>query len=217
MGDIEQPQPTSVKILRLGVEDFSAERLAELQQVFSKAYYNVHMYEDFLADLADKPEIFQAFLAMQDEKIVGVAVVETKPHVSIDYHGFPPVHIKRFTVLPEHRGRGIGKQLLDETKNFAFNEKGLEVLFGESNEIGALSLYGRQGALYSTKVIESYSRRNYPEENLMFFKEFLSNPAFRSYRFPAGSGIQFVFCKTNEALKSFQSKGFVTKNHLLET
>lgn len=217
MRDIEKVQSAGITIECFGIEDFPVERLPELQQVFSKAYYNGHMYEDFVADLADKPDVFQAFLATQEGKIVGVAVVETKPHPFIDYRGFPPVHLKRFTVLPEHRGKGIGKRLLDEAKGFAFNEAGLEVLFGESNEVGALSFYGREGALYLTEVIKSYSRRNSPQENLIFFREFLTNPVFRSYRFPEGNGIQFVFCKSDETARLFRDNGFASKDELLKT
>lgn len=206
---------TNNKIKRFNLDQITNEVLSELQKVFSKSYHNGHMYEDFLNDIKESPEIFQLFLAYQNDRITGVSVIETKPHKFIEYFNFPPVHIKRFTVLPEYRSQGIGKLLLDEAKKYSFEEQKLPIIFGESNELGALSFYGREGALYSRTVIEQYSRRNSPEENITFFKEFISNPTFRKYRYPEGNGILFVFCNSDKEKDFFESKSFISKNKLL--
>ncbi len=202
-------------IKRFDLEQIDNKILSGLQKVFSKAYHNGHMYEDFLNDIKESPEIFQLFLAYSNDKITGVLVIETKSHKFIEYFNFPPVHIKRFTVLPEYRSQGIEKLLLDEAKKYSFEEQKLSVIFGESNELGALSFYGREGALYSKKVIGEYSRRNNPEENVAFFKEFISNPKFRNYRYPEGNGILFVFCSSDKEKGFFRNKGFVSKSMLL--
>jgi len=193
----------------------SEEHLVELKAVFSHAYHNGHMYEDFLKDLTENPEVFQTFLARQDDRLIGVMVIESKPHSFINYHQFPPIHLKRFTVLPQFRRRGVGKGLLDDAKGYAFDESGIKVIFGESNEAGALSFYGREDALFSVDVIKNYSKRNTPEENLSFFREFISNPKFAAYRFPEGDGIQFVFCKSEDETKFFRQHGFVSKQELI--
>jgi len=207
----------TVTIKKFNLNEIGEELLLEVKEVFSKAYYNEHMYISLLNDMKEAPEIFQAFFAYLENKIIGVAIIETKPHKFIQYHGFAPVHIKRFTVLPEHRSLGIGKKLLDEAKEYAFKEKKVPVIFGESNEIGALSFYGREGALYSTKVIKNYSERNSADENIYFFKEFISNKKFKSYRYPEGKGIIFVLCSSDKEKLFFETKGFVSKEDLLKT
>lgn len=62
----------------------------------------------------------------------------------MEYYSFPPVHLKRFTVDPEYRSYGIGKKLLDSLKKLAFEELNISVIFGQSNETGAISFYLRE-------------------------------------------------------------------------
>lgn len=203
-----------ITIKEAGLEEVE-EMLPELEPVFLEAYFNGHMYEDLCSDIKESPEVFQTFIAYKEETVVGVVVLETKPHKFMEYYDLPPVHIKRFTVLPKFRSLGIGKKLLDAAKQYAFVELGLKVIFGESNELGALSFYGREGALYKKDIIETYSRRNTAEENINFFKEFLTNKKFRTYRFPEGKGILFVFCNEKEQRTFFAKKGFISKDELL--
>src|ERR1039458_3271327 len=142
----------SVELERLNLDEITDEILDELEGVYANSYHNTHMHKDLLEDIEHKPEIFQMFLARlhceeRDElngksgKIVAARVIETKEHPFINYLGYTPVHGKRFNVLPDFRGKGIGKQIIDAGKHYCFKELGLPVIFGESNELGAISMY----------------------------------------------------------------------------
>jgi hypothetical protein len=76
-------------------------------------------------------------------------------------------------------------------------------------------MHGREGALYLLNSIEQMSNRNSPDENLMFFKEFLTNPRFRAYRLPAGDGIQFIYCRDAETTALFEGCGYLCRSKLL--
>jgi ribosomal protein S18 acetylase RimI-like enzyme len=187
--------------------------LPSLKELFADAFFNGHMYDSLLADIARKPDPFAVFLAYDQDDIVGCVVLEQRVHDGVDYHDLFPVHLQRFAVAPSHRSQGIGKQLLDTAKTYAFQELGLDALFCKSNEAGAMSFYGREGALFKRSSIEEYSHRNTPEENLVFFREFLTQPIFRTYRYPAGHGILFVF-SSDEKTPFFEQRGYYTKEKL---
>ena len=210
--------PPAIQIESLGLGEVSADIMAELNQVYSQAYYNSHMYDYFQADISQRPALFRLFLARQSDQsraVVGARVIELKPHPFVQYIGFAPVHGKRFSIAPSFRGRGIGKLLIAESTRYAFEELALKVIFGESNEIGALAMHGREGALYLLASIHACSPRNSPGENVAFFREFLADPKFRSYRFPAGDGIQFVYCADVETAAVFRAHGYISKDELL--
>ncbi len=159
-----------ITIKKFNINQINADILSEVKNVFAKAYHNGHMYEDFINDIKSSPKIFKVFFAYSDNKIIGIVVIESQIHKFIEYFNFQPVHIKRFTVLPNFRSKGVGKMLLDEAKKHTFKELNIPVIFGKSNEAGALSFYGKEDALYSTETIKNYSRRNSPNENITFFK-----------------------------------------------
>ena len=188
--------------------------LPELQNLLDGSYHDSHMYRDLAEDVAQAPNPFQLFLARSSE-VVGVAVVESKVHPAFNYLEFPPVHVKRFTVAEAVRGMGIGKQLLDASKHYCFEELGLQALFGESNEKGAISMYGREGALYSKDATREYWRRNTPEESLTYFAMDITDPLRRGERYPNGEGIRFVFCKDDETTQLFRALGHISKPELL--
>lgn len=203
---------------RFGLDEVSGEILDELAIPFAEAYHNGHMHKDLLEDLGQRPQPFQLFVArLQDpaNTLVGVSVVESKRHEFIDYLDFDPVHVKRFTVLPDFRGMGIGKQLLDESKRYALEELGLRAMFGESNEAGALSLYGREGALYQVDSIKNTLRRTTAEQNIGYFVKFITDPAFRDFRYPVGDGIQFVYSGDDETTDLFYAHGYASREELL--
>lgn len=210
--------PPAIQIESLGLGEVSAGIMAELNQVYSQAYYNSHMYDYFQEDIAQRPALFRLFLARQSDQsraVVGARVLELKPHPFVQYLGFAPVHGKRFSIAPSFRGRGIGKLLIAESTRYAFEELALKVTFGESNEIGALAMHGREGALYLLASIHACSPRNSPGENVAFLREFLADPKFRSYRFSAGDGIQFVYCADVETAAVFRAHGYISKDELL--
>jgi ribosomal protein S18 acetylase RimI-like enzyme len=205
----------SVTIKRLSLEEITESCLLKLKKVFERAYYNSNMYEALQKDIAKRPEVFQGFVACHGMEIVGCVFLVKKPRDSKIHYNFEPLCLKRFTVLPEFRSLEIGKKLLDKAKKYAFEEQKVPVIFVSSNEAGALSFYGREGALYSTGSVENYSARNFPTENLCFFKEFISNPKFKNYRYPIGKGIALVFCNSEVETKFFEIRGFVSKKFML--
>jgi GNAT superfamily N-acetyltransferase len=207
-----------IQVESIGLGDISADITAELHQLYTQAYFNSHMYEYLQADIAQRPTLFRLFLARlanSSGALVGARVIERKPHPFVEYDGYPPVHWKRFSIAPSFRGQGIGKLLVAESTRYAFQELALKVIFGESNEVGALSMHGREGALYLLASIQACSPRNSPDENVAFFREFLANPTFRSYRFPAGDGIQFVYCADADTAAAFRARGYLSKSELL--
>ncbi len=200
--------------------EITPEIIEELQRLFDHAYHNSSMYSYFLEDIEERPEVFKLIIARHHDSsnaVVGGAVAEAKEHNFIDYQGFPPVHVKRFTVLPEFRGMGVGRQLLDETKRYCFEELGLQAIFGESNETGALAMYGREGALYHIGSIENSLRRTSPEANVRHFRKFISDPYFREteFRYPVGDGIQFVFCGDDGTAQFFRDHGYISQGEIL--
>ena len=150
-----------ITIKHFWLKEVSNDILSELKILFDKAYYDSKMYENFLEDLKEEHEYFKVFLAYNNKKIVWIVVLEDKMHKSIAYWNYKPVHIKRFTVDSNYRSLGIWKKLLDESKKFAFNNYNLSVIYWESNEIGWISFYLREGWLFSLDIVKNYLRRNY--------------------------------------------------------
>ena len=190
-------------------------RLPELREILEGAYYDSHMYRDLTEDLESAPDPFRLFLAVSDGQPIGVAIVERKQHDDYEYLGFPPVHIKRFTVVSSARGMGVGKTLLDASKAYAFEELGLNILFGESNEYGALALYGREGAYYRRAAVERYNRRNDSAQALKYFAIDISDPRLRGRRYPSGDGIHFAFPADGTTRRVLESSGFISQADIL--
>jgi GNAT superfamily N-acetyltransferase len=213
-----EAESSGLRIERLGIDEATPELLAELKDLLDLAYVNGHMYDDLVEDVASRPEVFRLFVARKDGQPVGVRVIERKPHEGIEYFDFEPVHGKRFTVHPDHRGEGVGGRMMAEGRRYAFDELDLPAVFGESNELGAISMYGREGALFQLSTITEFSHRNTPEQNLRFFREFLTNPAFREYRLPrveGSPGVLFVEVRDEHIARFFRERGYVTRAELL--
>lgn len=216
MVNFEPANLAHVTITAYGLDEATA-ILPKLQTLLEGAYYDSHMFRDLSEDVRHAPDPFQLFLARLDDSVqpVGIVVVEAKVHPAFDYLGFPPVHFKRFTVAQAARGHGIGKQLLDAGKRYCFEELGLQVAFGESNEIGALSLYGREGALYDLESIRDYWRRNASDQALQYFALDITDPQRRGERYPHGNGIRFIFAKDTQTAQFFHRHGYISKSELL--
>lgn len=214
----ELVETESVRIEQLGIDEVSDDILDELKDLFELAYHNAHMHPDLIADIERRPEIFQLFLAHADGRIVGVRAVETKQYDSIDYLGFTPVHGKRFTVHPDYRSRGIGRRIVEAGKRYCFEELDLQALFGQSGEAGALAMYGREGAMYQLASVQGQTHKWTPDQHLLYFKEFLTNPIFRKsgYRFPTTTDISFVYPRDIETARVFRENGYVSLPELVE-
>lgn len=198
--------------------EIRADVLGQLESLYALAYHGSHMYQDLLDDIRREPEVFRLFLAREASKgaqIVGARVVETWRHPSIDYLNFPPIHGKRFSVRPDRRGQRIGQRLVDAGKAYVFDELGSAVIFGESNEVGALAMHGREHALYLTDSIASSFRRNEAEQAMAIFAEYLVNPYLRELRLPFGNGVQFVYCKDERTARIFRDHRYMSKQDLL--
>jgi len=205
-----------IEIRKLSIDELTEAILPDVKQVLDSAYFNSLVYPHLLEDLKEKHEFFRAHLAYQGFNLVGLAVIEDKVHPHMDYEGHKPVHLKRFTVHPDHRRKGIGKMLLDEAKKYVFDELKLPVMFVESNEAGALSFYGREGALFSTRAISKYFPGNSPQDSIRLFCRYITDPSFRKLRFKEDEGVPFVFYGTAEVEKQYQNLGYLSKQGLLK-
>lgn len=199
------------------------ERLEQMRDLYSNAYHSSHMFESLQADLDKQPELFRMFVAVNEsEQVIGSRVIELKEDMhltypDLDYLGMTPIWGKRFAVKPEHRGTGVGKSILEISNNYGFNELKAKAIFGSSAEVGALSMYGRAGALYLKPTIANYSHKNTPEENLSFFREFMVNPFFRAYRLPKSSqsDIRYAYPSDTETKELLQANGYITYQELV--
>jgi GNAT superfamily N-acetyltransferase len=208
------------ELTQVGLANVTEDLLRDLKGLYSTAFLSSRMYERLLEDMHAEPEVFEVFVAREaggGGRLLGARVIESKVHPEFDYHGHRPVHGKRFCVSPAARGLGIGRSLIKAGRRYCFGDLGLNALFGESNEIGALALHGREGALYSLASIEGCSRRNSPGENVEFFREFLQNPTFRRYRLPDGRGIRFVYCVDARTTASFTEAGYASQANFAPT
>jgi GNAT superfamily N-acetyltransferase len=197
----------------------SEDVLTQLEELYVSSYYNSHMYERLLVDLNEQPEIFRLFMIRDGEageRVVGARVIQSKPHPFVDYHGYPPIHGKRFSVAPEQRGSGLGRRIVKACNAYVFEELGESVLFGESNEIGALAMHGREGALLLADSIVRHFPRNASEDALAFFAEYVAGRPFRGLRLPVGDGVQFVYCRDEATETMFNTYGYISLPTLLE-
>lgn len=211
--DVDLPP---IAIERFGVNEANS-MMPQLKAVLDGAYHNAHMYRDLTDDIEGGPEPFQLFVARtndQEAEAVGAAVVEAKVHEAFDYLDLQPVHLKRFAVLETFRSMGIGKRLVEASKRYSFGKLGLSALFVESNEIGAIAMYGREGALYDSESIHEYYRRNTPEQALAYFNMAITDPQRRGERYPNGEGIRFVFARDEDTSQFFREHGYISRDEL---
>jgi len=221
----------NVRVRRFTLDEVTERLLLQLKPLYDSAYYNSPMHAKLVADIKKRPEIFHLFVAFIPEdsdeteagnhvlgKIVGARAIESKEDPSVDYLGLTPVYRKHFVVLPSCRGNGVGKEIVARCHEYCFTDLDLKAVFGSSAEIGALAMYGREGALYSLETIRGYSHKNSPDENLAFFREFISNPLFRSYRLsgPGEKDIRFVYCRDKETGELLSANGYISKEELLK-
>ncbi len=93
----------------------------------------------------------------------------------------------------------LARALLDEGKTYCFDELDYPVMFGQTNELGALAMYLREGAMVYMPSVHDSFRRNTPKEAERLMREFVVNPAFRAFRIPRGEGIFFTYPANDSA------------------
>lgn len=199
------------------LEDIPDDILSGLQNLYDAAYPGSRMYSDLLNDIEQRPEVSRLFLARLDDQartLVGAGVVDTTGYDFINYMGFPPLTGKRFAVLPRLRSMGIGKLLMEEGKRFSFGEWGFKAIFGASNEVGALSLYGREGALFSLDRINNYTRNGMLEHGIASFIEHITDPQFRGHQYSIYEGIHVAYCADDETAQFFRDHGYASQDEL---
>lgn len=153
-GSVSHGRALQIELQQFKLDDITPTLLTELEGLYDQAYPNSSMHAGFVEDMAQKPDIFRLFTARNNRGLLlGARTVQLRPDEPDDHLGFEPVYGKRFAVSPEARGRSIGRILLSTGKQYCFNELGLKVMFGSSYAIGALSMYGREGALYHADPI----------------------------------------------------------------
>jgi GNAT superfamily N-acetyltransferase len=206
-----------VAIEQVSLSAIDSQLLGQLETLYASAYHHSHMYLRLLDDIDLRPPVFRLFVARDAAgAVVGARVIETKHHEGFDYLGLPPVHGKRFSVASRSRGRGVGKQILDASKRYVFEDLQLPAIFGESNEVGALAMHGREGALFVEQSVVASFARNTRAQALAIFAEYLQNRRLRELRFAAGEGIQFVACRDDDTARLFRAHGYVSMADLIE-
>ncbi len=213
---------------RLTLNDVTPDILAELKTLYSYGYHGCNMHADLSEDLAlfrSRPDsaeadVFRLLLVREDTttgRIVGARAIELRDLPRSDYLDHPPLYGKRFTVLPGFRGHGIGRQLVAEGKRYAFDERGFDIIFGSSGELGALSMYGREGAMYHAGTIDNLSDQNNAQQNREFFAIFVTDPRFRALRTPNARDVRFAYGK-DEATRDFlRANGHISRDELLSS
>lgn len=110
--------------------------------------------ENFIKMAIEKKD-YDIFVSEENNEIIGFAVVQemkTPPYNCIVEHSYS--YVIDIVVSPSQRGRGIGKKLLNEIKNWSINRKlnyiELNVL---SNNISAIKLYENLGYEECSKIM----------------------------------------------------------------
>lgn len=205
-----------LEIKMLSKNQITQEVLLSMKNVLEWAYYNSYMYENFKKNLEENCDYFKVFLAYIWEEVVWICVLKNYDAPGVDFFWKPNINLKRFTVSSKFRWQKIWEKILKKIQNYAFNELKLDTIFWVSNEMWGINFYLKQWALFDKKVVENYMDHNSPEENIMFFKEFLTNKKLRFFNHTSKNWFTFVFTKNKETKDLFNEKWFYDKDYFLK-
>lgn len=213
----------------LGLEDLDGPTMCELAELYPRAYHNSEMYVDLLKDIARDPKVFMLTIAREnyapgtgpDEAaagpIIGARLIrDTPPDDDEDHFGYPAVHGSRFCVDPESRGLGVGSAILQAGNRHCFDELKIPVVFGSSNEVGAMRMYGHNGAMFHEPSIEAYgSDRNSPEVSLRAFATLVTSRSLYGYRMTGGQHIRYAYAGDNGTAEDLERLRFYPIEHII--
>jgi putative acetyltransferase len=147
-------------VLQLRIEDPDQPGVSGLLQMADGYFESLYPREqNHLLDIGALRAADVTFLvARQDDRIVGCAAIR--------YHGQDYAEIKRMFVIPEARGRGIGRHLIEQLQRMAV-ESGYSLLRLETGrkQAEAISLYRAAG------FVERGPFGAYPDSPMSLFLE----------------------------------------------
>lgn len=200
----------------LSIDIIAADRLSDDQRqavltLLPHAYKTSRMHLNFARDLAAQPERQLCALATHGNALLGFAM--TKPYANgaipaeiVTTLGEERINLKHVCVHPEHRGRKIGRRLIERQLQAAFDTQAPAAIWAESKEIGALKLYARMGALFYPPSIEACNDRLTPAENTACFRAFLASDRLNSWQLAQAIG--FAFPRDAQAAAQLARHGF---------
>jgi GNAT superfamily N-acetyltransferase len=128
------------------------------ERPFDPTYKNEHIHYYDLKEMISAPGV-EVVVAELHNKIIGsgyARIEKSKPYLKHQYHAY----LGFMYVLPEYRGKGVNKRIIESLKNWAYlqnvKELRLDVYF---NNIPAIKAYEKIG--FSKHLIEM---RFNPEE-----------------------------------------------------
>ena len=143
------------------LRELSEQILEDLLPVYQSAYHGSTMHEDLIEDTNTATPRCKLFVARSQGKAIGGRVIKIEEDKFLQtLFDHELVFGKRFAVHPEFRHHGVGKALLNAGKTYCFNELNIPAMFGQSNEIGAMAMYRREGAMFHKPTIHNYFPRN---------------------------------------------------------
>jgi len=203
-------------IERHAIGDVSDALLDELRPLCEVGYDRTRIFADLLADLDAAPSQFALFIARDaDSRAVGMRVIRTRQDRRVNRWAHAAMFGHCFAVAASNRGQGVGTTLLAASNAWAFRQdRQTDVLYGASNEAGAINLHASHGAAFSVATILEHFSDNRPVDAVRFFLHIISDPALRGYRFPTGSGIDYAYPSMSRVADSIASHGWVTRGSL---
>lgn len=139
-----------MEITRLNNSDIAG--FVELVTIFKELFENSAPFpnEKYLANLLVNPDFF-VVVAKQDNEVVGGLTVFI---LHVYYNEKPVAYIYDVGIKPSHRGKGIGRSLIDFLGNYCRQHGFLEAYVeAEADDLEAVSFYRKTKFSYETRAI----------------------------------------------------------------